>query len=124
MDTKIMKTKTKEFVDELLLNPKLSHTEAYLRTHQTTNRKSASVGAARLLSKPSVAIYLEKHVSKARQRIVDLVDNAGKEDVQLRAAQDILDRVYGKATQRAEVQSFGISFNIDLSGNSASEELN
>jgi hypothetical protein len=109
-----VKNKTKAFVNELLANPKLSNTEAYIRTHQTTNRKSASVSASRLLAKPSVSIYLEKHTSNARKRVVDLVDNAGKEDVQLRAAQDILDRSFGKATQRAEVVASGITLNIDL----------
>lgn len=42
------------------------------------------------------------------------MDNAGKEEIQLRAAQDILDRSFGKATQRAEVVASGITLNIDL----------
>lgn len=109
-----MKAKTKAFVNELLADPKLSNTEAYMRTHQTTNRKSASVSASKLLAKPSVSIYLEQQVSKARQRIVHLVNNSNKEDIQLRAAQDILDRSYGKATQRNEVQTANVSINIDL----------
>ena len=109
-----MKTKTKAFADELLTNPKLSNTEAYMRTHATTNRRSASVSASRLLATPSVSIYLEEHVTRARQRIVDLVDNAGKEDVRLRAAQDILDRSYGKATQKVESHAVGVTLRIDL----------
>lgn len=109
-----MKTKTKAFADELLSNPKLSQTEAYIRTHSTTNRKSASVSASRLLAKPSVGIYLEEHVNTARKRIVELVSGASKEEVQIRAAQDILDRHYGKATQRVEQTSTGITLNIDL----------
>lgn len=109
-----MKSKTKAFADQLLANPKLSNTEAYIRTHQTTNRKSASVSASKLLAKPSVGIYMAEHVSRARRRIVDLVNNAGKEDVQLRAAQDILDRTHGKATQRLEQHATGITLNIDL----------
>jgi hypothetical protein len=116
-----MKTKTRAFADELLTNPKISHTEAYLRTHQTTNRKSASVSATQLLSKPSVLLYLDKHVTRARNRIVSLVDNAGKEDIQLRAAQDILDRTQGKATQRTDIQSHAISLNIDLSSSLTEE---
>jgi len=115
-----MKPKTKAFADELLAHPKLSNTEAYIRTHRTTNRRSASVSAARLLATPSVSIYMNKHINMARQRVVDLVENAGKEDVQLRAAQDILDRSYGKATQRAEVAATGITLNLDLT--SALEE--
>ena len=109
-----MKTKTKAFADELLSNSKLSQTEAYIRTHGTTNRRSASVSAARLLAKPSVGIYLEEHVNAARKRIVDLVNGASKEEVQIRAAQDILDRYYGKATQRVEQTSQGVTINIDL----------
>ncbi len=109
-----MKPKTKAFAAELLSNPKLSQTEAYLRTHGTTNRKSASVSASRLLATPSVGIYLEEHVNNARKRIVQLVDGAGKEETQLRAAQDVLDRHYGKATQRVEQTTTGITLNIDL----------
>lgn len=109
-----MKPKTKAFADTLLANPKLSNTEAYMRTHKTTNRRSASVSASKLLATPSVSIYLAKHVTSARQRIVQLVDGAGKEEIQLRAAQDILDRSYGKATQRTEGVTTGITLNIDL----------
>lgn len=111
-----MKPNTKAFVDTLLSNPKMSQTEAYIRTHKTTSRKSASVSASQLLAKPSVAIYLAEHVDKARNKVVDLVDNATKDDVKLRAAQDILDRSYGKAVQKEENISKGISFTIDLSG--------
>lgn len=115
-----MKTKTKAFADELLANPKISQTEAYIKTHQTTNRKSASVSASKLLAKPNVLIYLEEHTNMARNRIVSLVDDASKEEIQLRASQDILDRTYGKPTQRAEVVATGITLNIDLT--SALEE--
>lgn len=118
-----MKTKTKAFADTLLSNPKLSNTEAYLRTHKTTNRRSASVSAARLLATPSVSIYLEKHVSMARRRIVQLVDSAGREETQLRAAQDVLDRSYGKATQRTEVHATGVTLNIDLTS-SLNDDIN
>ena len=109
-----MKPKTKLFADELLSNPKLSNTEAYIRTHGTTNRRSASVSASRLLATPSVGIYLEEHVNLARKRIVELVNGASKEEVQIRAAQDILDRHYGKATQRLEQVTTGVTLNIDL----------
>lgn len=117
-----MKKKTKAYVDMLLTNPRLSQTEAYIRTHSTTNRKSAGVSASKLLAKPSVSIYLDRHVSKARQRIVDLVDGAGKEEVQLRAAQDILDRSYGKATQRHDIQATGVTLNIDLTSSLLEED--
>jgi len=110
-----MKTKTKAFVDELLADPKLSQTEAYIRTHSTTSRKSAGVSASKLLATPSVLIYMQEHTDRARQRIVSLVDSAKKEEIQLRASQDILDRTFGKPTQHAEVVARGITLNIDLS---------
>ena len=37
-----------------------------------------------------------------------------KAEIQLRALQDILDRVHGKATMRVEQTVKGISLNIDL----------
>jgi hypothetical protein len=110
-----MKDKTKAFVNELLTDPKLSQTEAYIRTHNTTNRKSAGVSASKLLATPSVSIYMAQHVESARDKIADLAINAIKEEIQLRASQDILDRSYGKPTQRAEVVASGITLNIDLS---------
>jgi len=112
-----MKPKTKAFVNELLANPKLSSTEAYLRTHATTNRNTAKANASKLLTNNNVSIYMAEHVSKAQKRIVSLVDNASKEDVQLRASQDILDRNYGKARQQIELSSKTVHINIDLTNN-------
>lgn len=115
-----MKPKTKAFVNELLANPKLSNTEAYIRTHKTTNRNSARASASQLLASPSVSIYMQEHVNKAQQRIVSLVDNATKEEVQLKASQDVLDRSFGKAKQQIEVSSNVVQINIDLTGNDIS----
>ena len=112
-----MKPKTKAFVNELLANPKLSSTEAYIRTHGTTNRNTARANASKLLAKDNVAIYKAEHVDKATKRIVSLVDGASKEDIQLRASQDILDRNYGKARQQVELSSKAVYINIDLTGN-------
>lgn len=118
-----MKPKTKAFADTLLANPKISNTEAYMRTHKTTNRKSASASATKLLATPSVSIYLQEHVDAARKRIVDLVDNAGKEETQLRAAQDILDRTHGKAIATVVGVSSGITLNIDLTSSLETDNL-
>lgn len=118
----MMKQRTKAFVNELLANPKISNTEAYVRTHSTTNRNSARASAAKLLAKPSVSIYMDEHISRARQRVVSLIDNASKEEVQLRAAQDVLDRSYGKALHRAEVTATGITLNIDLTSSLLAED--
>src|SRR5687767_13289967 len=96
--------RTFDFVELWLGNPKLSATEAYLRTHQTDNRKTASVEAARTLAKPSTALYLEQHVAMSKARIADIVAN-GSDANALRAAIYIQDRQYGRPNQRKEQHS-------------------
>lgn len=92
-----LKPKTKQMADLLLGNPELSQTKAYLATHQTNNVDTARVEASKTLSKPNVQLYMDKHINKAKQRVVELVDS-DKPDIALRASQDILDRTHGKAT--------------------------
>lgn len=84
-----------------------------MRHHDTKNRNTARTTVQELMTKPAATIYLQQHVDKARGKIVELLDK-GKDEIQLRAAQDILDREYGKAKQTTEVTSTGISLNIDL----------
>jgi len=96
-----------------LSNPKLSATEAYIRTHQTENRTTARNNAFQLLRKPEAKIYMQEHVNRARETVVELL-NSKKDDIRLRASQDIIDREYGKAKQLTEVTSTGITLNIDL----------
>lgn len=109
-----MKPKTKQMVDLLMADPKLSQTEAYIRTHRTTNRNVARSEASKTLSKPSIQIYMKKHTEIAKRRIVALTGSE-KQDVALRAAQDILDRTYGKATQKQESQSINLNLNVEAS---------
>jgi hypothetical protein len=47
--------------------------------------------------------------------IVDLL-KADKDEVKLAASKDILDRVHGKATQKIEQSTTGVTLNIDLTG--------
>ncbi len=110
-----LKPKSKQVLDELLNNPKLSNTEAYMKVHQTNNRKSASVSAARLLAKPSARIYSERAVGRAKKRIVELVDS-NNEQIAYKASADILDRTEGKAVQRNETTSKVVEVKLDLTG--------
>lgn len=112
-----MKRRTKAFADHVINNPEESATKAYLATHETSNRAAAAVEASKLLSKPSVMIYMNEHLALAKGRIVDIVRD-GKDEHALRAAQDILDREYGKATQRVETRSEVVSINIKISPDS------
>jgi hypothetical protein len=110
-----IKPRTKAFVDELINNKDISNTEAYIRTHDTNNRTTASVQASNLLRKRSVSIYKASAVKKAKERIVTLVDS-GNENIALKASQDIIDRTEGKAVQKSESINRTVEVKLDLSG--------
>jgi len=110
-----MKPKTKAFADTLLANPKMSQTEAYLRTHETTNRSTARVEASKLLATPNIQTYMEQQAHKAALRVAELVSSS-KEDIALRASNSILDRALGKPKQQIEVASKTVHIDIDLTG--------
>lgn len=111
-----MKKKTIAFADALINNPRLSGTTAYLVTHETDNRASARVNASQLLAKPEVQIYMQKHVDKAKKKIVQLVDS-DREEIALKASESILDRNLGKALTRTN------SLNVDISIETALNQL-
>lgn len=110
-----IKPRTKAFVDELLRDPSISQTEAYIRTHDTTNRNSARASAAKVLAKPSVIGYKDNAVQKAKRRIVTLVDSEN-ESIALRASESIIDRNEGKAIQKSENISKTVEVKLDLTG--------
>lgn len=112
-----MKKNTKEFIDLLMMKPKLSATQAYIDTHSTDNRASARSSASKLLASPNIQIYLNEHIQKAKNRILDLVDSE-HEPTAFRASESILDRQLGKPRQSHEIISQKVMINIDLSGNS------
>lgn len=88
-------------------------TKAYMEVHPNVRPEIAKVSASTLLAKPEAQIYLNEHIDKAKQTIVSLMDSE-KDDIRLRASTDVLDRSHGKATQRVEQHTQGISLNIDL----------
>lgn len=108
-----LKVKSKEVLDLIASEPKISGTDAYLKVHKTENRTTAASNVHQLLKKPEAQIYLEKHIRKARNTIVSLLDSE-KDDIRLRSADSILDRQLGKATQRTEINTTGVTLTIDL----------
>lgn len=110
-----IKEKTREFIDLMNDNPKLSATEAYIRTHSTTNRITAGTAASKLLKKPSVIGYKDSAVKKAKRRIVTLIES-DNESIALKAAQDVIDRNEGKSVQKTENLSRVVEVKLDLSG--------
>jgi len=109
-----MSRRTKAFADKILNEPHLSNASAYIATHETNNRKAASVEATRLLKRPAVIIYLKKHEELAKQTLVEAVkDSDAKWSDRIRAAQDILDRNLGKATIKTESENRNINLNVE-----------
>jgi len=110
-----IKPKTREFIDLLNADPKLSATEAYIRTHSTESRVTAKNAASKLLQKPAVIGYKDAAVKKAKRKIVSLVDSSN-ENISLKASQDILDRNEGKAVTKQEITQKTVTVKLDLSG--------
>ena len=110
-----IKPKTQEFIDLMNADPKLSATEAYIRTHQTESRATARNNASELLAKTSVQIYKASIVKKAKKRVALLIDS-DNERIALDASKDVIDRTEGKAIQKNETTSKVVTVKLDLSG--------
>jgi len=110
-----LKVKSKQVLDIIAANPKVSQTDAYLIVHKTAKRTTAASNAHQLIKKPEAQIYLEKHIQKAKNKVVQLIDSE-REDIALRASDSLLDRALGKATQNINQQSTSVEVKLDLSG--------
>lgn len=108
-----LKANSKKTLDIIATQKTRNATQAYLQTHPNASYQVALNESSKLLAKPSAQIYLQEHVDRAKSTIVDLL-NSDKDDIRLRSATDILDRSTGKAIQRTENVSTGITLNIDL----------
>ena len=109
-----LKANSKAVLDIIATQKERNATKAYKQIHPNSSHVTAGVNAAQLLAKPEAQIYLKQHIDKAQETIVDLMVNSEKDDIRLRAATDVLDRSHGKATQRIERSTTGVTLNIDL----------
>jgi phage terminase small subunit len=95
--------KQKAFADTLVKHPKMSATQAVLKTYGKEDKPLSYHTAGDIahtnLKKPEIQLYLNTHIEKAKNTIVNLLESE-KDDIRLRSAQDIIDRTYGKATQQ------------------------
>ena len=111
--------KQKAFADALINDPKISATQAALKTYgkpeKPTTYATANDIARTNLQNPSIQVYLEQHVDKAKFKVIELIDSE-KEEIALRASEAVMDRALGKATQRTENVSVSLSFGMDLTG--------
>lgn len=108
-----LKVNSKKILDVAVSKPEMNQTEAYKAVHVNASDVTARTNAYKLFKKPEAQIYLQQHIEKAKNKIVSLVDS-DKEEIALRAADSLLDRSLGKATQRTEVTTTGITLTIDL----------
>lgn len=104
----------KQVIDIIESEPHTSQTEAYQRVYGVKNRKNANERASKLMAKPEAQVYRQEHVNRATNRVAELVESE-REEIALRASQDILDRHHGKATQKQETVNKKVTISIDLS---------
>lgn len=105
--------KQEVFVNALLSDKKVSGAEAARRAYNVTTDNAARAIASENLTKPNVMQHLQANSERAEQVIVSLL-GAEKDEVKLASAKDILDRVHGKATQKIEQTTTGVTLTIDL----------
>lgn len=130
--------KQQAFVKHLVNNPKDSATEAAAQSYNVKTRRSAEQIAYENLRKPEIMVVLGKHDINAQKVLAEALqanrkraeitdrDDKGRpiyayydepdHVTRVKAADSILDRLHGKATQRTEVKSQAIQVTIDLTG--------
>jgi hypothetical protein len=128
--------KQSAFVQHLIKNPKDSATEAVAQTYNIrSGRHTAEVIAHENLRKPEIMAELAKYSGSAEMAVIqamsaekknylfnpetksyELMDTVADHAIRLRAADSLLDRVHGKATQHVETQSKVVTLNVDLTG--------
>ena len=96
-DTKKTTIKQKLFVDKYIETK--NGTKAAREVYNTKNDAVAWVIASENLRKPKIKSEIEHRIKKAKEMIFKLSQWAKKEEVKLKASQDIVDRWEGKAVQ-------------------------
>lgn len=118
MNSPKLTRKQKAFADELLNDKKLSATQAALRTYgktaQPTTYRTARQIATENMAKPSIQSYLNSHDYESQAVIVKSMTQEADKRLAFDAARDIQDRLHGKATQKVEQTSTGVTLVIDL----------
>lgn len=80
-----------------------------------TDLQSARVIARQNFNKPNIELYLGDRGYKALDVLTEaMTDKEASWTDRIKAADSIADRQFGKATQRTEVKTQGVTLNIDL----------
>lgn len=117
-----LKRNSKKVLDIIATQKTQNASKAYKQIYPNASDTTARNNASQLLKKSTAQIYLQKHIDKATNTIVQLLDSE-KDDIRLRSATDILDRTHGKSKQITEVNSTGVQIHIDLTSALNSDDL-
>lgn len=95
--------------------------KAYMTVHPNASPKTAESNVSQLLAKPEATLYLKEHTREASETLIDVMrnarqqqDNANFQRLAKDTADSIIDRVDGKATQKIEQTTTGVTLTIDL----------
>lgn len=118
--------KQRAFVQHLITRPKDSATKAIKATYNVTTDLSARQQAHDNLTNPNILLELSKHDRTAQMTVVEVM-NTSKEFSKtgtvagasyaghaIQAANSLLDRLHGKATQRVESTSTVVTLSLDV----------
>ena len=125
-DPNSLSYKQKQVADALLADPKLTPAKAVMAHYGVTTTNSASALATRLMKQDKIQAYMSEHAQQAEDTMLEVMrysklfgksgskEGAAYAGVAVSVAKDVLDRTYGKATQKIENQTTGITLTIDL----------
>lgn len=102
--------KQRKFVDEVVKSG--NATDAAMKVYNCKNRTIAKSVWPENLAKPCIKEAIEDRLNVAKNVIYKLAVSAEKEETQLRAAQDIIDRWEWKAIQRV-IQDTKVTLDVE-----------
>jgi len=112
--------KQQAFVRELVNNPKMSATKIAEKTYNTLSYSAARAIASENLTKPNIRTELAKYSDRVEQVLFNTIDQWGEHDkprqreIAIDTAKFVHDKIHGRATQRIEQSTQGVTLNIDL----------
>lgn len=120
--------KQRIFVKHIIDNPKSSATEAAVVAYDNPTKETAASIAYENLRKPQIVTELAKYNGLMESTLVNTVndykesDKLGERTLAVDVAKYIHDKVHGKATQRTEVRTEGVTLTIDLTSALGTDE--
>lgn len=88
------------FIDEYVATG--NGTKAALKAYDTEDNMTAASIANENLNKPYIEDEIQKRLKDAKNMIYVLSQTSEKDEIKLRASQDIVDRIEGKALQKIQ----------------------